>query len=304
MGELKYRIGYDFLTREKRIEWNKYLIYREGTSSTQGWEIHLDFNIKNNKPYLHFRYYGITRRLNDRVHIGSSFSNIELKVVNKPHRYNSKLKEVDFLLFDTDIDFLLNYTSHDIFIVFSNGDSAFMPKYAAITSHSYGGSVDVDNILISKRRNEEICSFKHYLELYSQALKDAKVNIDKEDLPERVREVSKASGLSPSILKNILQVNSNQQPKVERDFCYVYLMKDKRNGYHKIGISKEPKYREKTLQSEQPAIEMVCNKRYPSRKIAEAIEAALHKAYAEQRVRGEWFNLSDIDVQMLIETLS
>ena len=49
---------------------------------------------------------------------------------------------------------------------------------------------------------------------------------------------------------------------------------------------------------------MVCNKRYPSRKIAEAIESALHKAFADQRVRGEWFNLSDIEVQMLIETLT
>ena len=81
-------------------------------------------------------------------------------------------------------------------------------------------------------------------------------------------------------------------------------MHDKRNGYHKIGISKEPKYREKTLQSEQPAIEMICNKRYPSRKIAEAIEFALHKAYAEQRVRGEWFDLSPEDVIMLKESLT
>ena len=68
--------------------------------------------------------------------------------------------------------------------------------------------------------------------------------------------------------------------------------------------AKDPKYREKTLQSEQPEIEMICNKRYPSRKIAEAIESALHKAYAERRVRGEWFKLSDIDIQMLRETLS
>lgn len=81
-------------------------------------------------------------------------------------------------------------------------------------------------------------------------------------------------------------------------------MCDKRNGYYKIGISKEPKYREKTLQSEQPAIEMVCNKLYPSPKIAKAIEFALHEAYSEQRVRGEWFDLSPEDVIMLKESLT
>ena len=69
-------------------------------------------------------------------------------------------------------------------------------------------------------------------------------------------------------------------------------------------MSNKPPVREKTLQSEVPAIEMVCSKKYPSRKIAKAIESALHNAYAEQRVRGEWFNLSPTDILMLKETLS
>lgn len=80
-------------------------------------------------------------------------------------------------------------------------------------------------------------------------------------------------------------------------------MYDSKNGYHKIGISKTPKYREKTLQSEKPTIDLVCSKEYPSRKIAEAIESALHKAFEENRIRGEWFELSDADVTILKETL-
>ena len=80
-------------------------------------------------------------------------------------------------------------------------------------------------------------------------------------------------------------------------------MHDSKNGYHKIGISKTPQYREKTLQSEKPSIDLVCSKEYPSRKIAEAMEAALHKVYEENRIRGEWFDLSDFDVMMLNETL-
>lgn len=87
------------------------------------------------------------------------------------------------------------------------------------------------------------------------------------------------------------------------NWCYVYLMRDNTNGYHKIGISNKPEYREKTLQSEKPSIEMLACKKFPTRKIAEAIESALHTAYSQQRVRGEWFNLDDEDVAAIIETL-
>ena len=86
------------------------------------------------------------------------------------------------------------------------------------------------------------------------------------------------------------------------DWCYVYLMKDVSNNYYKIGISKTPEYRERTLQSEKPTIEMICNKKLPARKIAEAFEKALHTAFAEKRIRGEWFKLDDNDVMLLIET--
>jgi hypothetical protein len=72
----------------------------------------------------------------------------------------------------------------------------------------------------------------------------------------------------------------------------------------KIGISNRPEYRERTLQSEKPTIELLCAKQYPSRTIAEAIEGALHKAFGEKRLRGEWFNLSDQDVIDLKITLS
>lgn len=89
----------------------------------------------------------------------------------------------------------------------------------------------------------------------------------------------------------------------DEDACYVYLMIDSSNGYHKIGISNHPDYREKTLQSEKPAIEKICAKRFPSRIIAQAIESALHTAFASKRIRGEWFNLSDKDVAQIIETL-
>lgn len=91
--------------------------------------------------------------------------------------------------------------------------------------------------------------------------------------------------------------------KFDYNWCYVYLMKDLANGYHKIGISNTPEYREKTLQSEKPSIVLLACKKFPTRKIAEAFESALHTAYNQQRLRGEWFDLNEEDVAAIIETL-
>lgn len=85
--------------------------------------------------------------------------------------------------------------------------------------------------------------------------------------------------------------------------CFVYLMVDTANGYHKIGISNHPEYREGTLQSEKPTIELLCAKQFPSRTIAKAIESALHKTYEGKHLRGEWFQLDAKDIIDLMATL-
>lgn len=85
--------------------------------------------------------------------------------------------------------------------------------------------------------------------------------------------------------------------------CYVYLMKDLRNNAHKIGISVNPQNRERTLQSEQPKTELIAVKKYINRKIALAIEKALHDIYSHKRKRGEWFDLDSEDVAELCATL-
>lgn len=87
------------------------------------------------------------------------------------------------------------------------------------------------------------------------------------------------------------------------EFCFVYLMHDTTNGYYKIGISNNPDYRERTLQSEKPTIDMIISKKFPIRKIAESIEKALHDTYSKKRLRGEWFELDQKDVEHIKETL-
>jgi hypothetical protein len=77
--------------------------------------------------------------------------------------------------------------------------------------------------------------------------------------------------------------------------CYTYLMKNKRNGLYKIGKSVNPRVRERTLQSEDPDIILVKKWDYE-------IESYLHKEYSDYRVRGEWFNLTPIQVEYICRT--
>ena len=71
-----------------------------------------------------------------------------------------------------------------------------------------------------------------------------------------------------------------------------YLIKNRRNGFYKIGRSKDPLKREQTLQSEEPDIVMV-------KTWDKDIESLLHKDYKDYRVRGEWFELSKVQVKYI-----
>lgn len=74
--------------------------------------------------------------------------------------------------------------------------------------------------------------------------------------------------------------------------CYTYLMRDEATGYYKIGMSKNPEYRERTLQCEKPTIVLLASRKYYSRGEARDQERYLHQKYRLARVRGEWFNLT------------
>lgn len=91
---------------------------------------------------------------------------------------------------------------------------------------------------------------------------------------------------------------------IQTDECYVYLMIDLTNNFHKIGISNSPKYREFTLQSEKPTIELLASKKFINRKIAKSFENALHSTYSDKRLRGEWFKLDEAEINEIIYTLN
>ncbi len=77
--------------------------------------------------------------------------------------------------------------------------------------------------------------------------------------------------------------------------CFVYLMEDLRNKCFKIGKSKTPGKRERTLQSEVPQIVM----RF-SIPAEEAHEKQLHEHFSNKRKRGEWFELSNDDLAWIV----
>lgn len=72
---------------------------------------------------------------------------------------------------------------------------------------------------------------------------------------------------------------------------FIYLMRDDHTQYIKIGRSKNPTARERTLQAESPSIALISCWASDT-----AEEKILHKMFAHKRKRGEWFALDDDDV--------
>ena len=75
---------------------------------------------------------------------------------------------------------------------------------------------------------------------------------------------------------------------------YVYLMRHA-NGLIKIGASRTPAAREKTLQAEDPRLELF----YASIAVRKT-ESRIHKAFKDLRVRGEWFRLEERHIDWIM----
>ncbi len=75
---------------------------------------------------------------------------------------------------------------------------------------------------------------------------------------------------------------------------YVYLMINTNTSLIKIGFSKNPKYRERTLHSQEPEVHLIACWNGDRN-----IEAELHKKFKDKRIRGEYFRLSFQDLHIL-----
>lgn len=72
---------------------------------------------------------------------------------------------------------------------------------------------------------------------------------------------------------------------------YVYLMINTDTSLFKIGTSKNPMYRERTLHSKEPTVHLIAKW-----KCGKEIEKQLHRKFNVRRRRGEWFRLSPADL--------
>ncbi len=246
-----------------------------------------------------------------------------------------KTKSDDFI---TDFVFSFNFIDNNDFIVFHFDPKQIKPKQFDKILYLFENGEQIQYELIENpissmnSQNEKVLEYKgliteNELELFANYnLKKWKISLvsDKREIlggeiggddyytsknnlqivikkfaTEYISLVKKTiTNYQPTVLKQTKPIN-----EATTDFCFVYLMHDLSNGYYKIGISNNPEYRERTLQSEKPTIEMIKSKRFPTRGIAESIEKALHVNYSEKRLRGEWFELDIIDVENIKETL-
>ncbi len=74
-----------------------------------------------------------------------------------------------------------------------------------------------------------------------------------------------------------------------------YFIQNRRNGYVKVGVSKSVYCRERTLQAQEPEIELIG---YFSTGID--LENYIHSAWSDHRLRGEWFDVSKPQLEGMI----
>lgn len=94
---------------------------------------------------------------------------------------------------------------------------------------------------------------------------------------------------------------NNYDSKIDaKSLCeYVYLMVNTNTSLIKIGTSKNPTYRERTLHSQEPVIHLIakwnCSKE---------LEKKIHERYKQKRIRGEWFRLNLNDLKEIEKFMS
>ncbi|HEY5331248.1 MAG TPA: GIY-YIG nuclease family protein [Acidobacteriaceae bacterium] len=85
----------------------------------------------------------------------------------------------------------------------------------------------------------------------------------------------------------------------ERRPTHIYLIRDEKTGLVKIGRSKNPESRFATLMADEPALTLL---HFSPADLS--VERDLHRAYADRRRRGEWFELTADDIMKIISSLS
>ena len=89
------------------------------------------------------------------------------------------------------------------------------------------------------------------------------------------------------------KIEKKERKKTHTDSpIFIYLMRNNISNYIKIGKSTQPVFRERTLQSQEPNIELLFKHEAPSE-----LEILIHRKYKNKRIRGEWIDLTLEDIE-------
>jgi hypothetical protein len=280
----KYNIEYDEFTKDESLVWEVVGGYTKPFNShtyspigglesitNEGQSLFLSFNNISGRDFLVLYYFSNEMRIKKGNLISFLFETgeiINLKLTDNSIKSNSKWKNL--------VEARINLTTDELNLF----ESKKLKAYKITASNFDIKSNKLGNNWYNEEEFKELLQnlAADYLKIVEREIKNYKPLKDR----EQERESLKAD---------------------YKGVCSVYLMVDTTNNFYKIGISNKPKYREKTLQSEKPTIELIRSKQYPSRAMAESIEKALHNTFSDKRIRGEWFNLGEEDVNDIIETL-
>ena len=135
-----------------------------------------------------------------------------------------------------------------------------------------------------------------YFECQNKVLKINNDNLESDimDYKERVNYATQINNENVKFIKSF--INSLIQTNTLISGQKTYLMYDDVTQKFMIGKSYDPYEREKTLCSDRCSIYLVAYCDYD-------IESVLHSMFSEYRNRGEWFNLSTIQVDWIIDCL-
>lgn len=114
-----------------------------------------------------------------------------------------------------------------------------------------------------------------------------------ECIEEVNRDVLEHDEYMDKAIKGELQVVDDRRLKPG----YVYVAKCITTGYYKIGFSKNPKNRIKQLKTANPTIELI----FYNDVIDYSVEYMIHDKMKSKRIEGEWFKLSQMDLNDIYE---
>jgi len=231
------------------------------------------------------------------MYIGDCYSgNTHIQMLCKMYEFkcfDERIKEISMfksntLKFDIDINDLgynyeksKNLNDVPIYILYDNYGWANECYYVI-------GLLDFLNLKYDK--------ILEYAKPYVRVFRDLGIDLEKTKpeqrivLFEKILENKKIEEDKRNREELYYQTQRDKVSKEKKPVCYI--IKNKRNGLYKIGYSSNPSLRENTLQSQEPEVEKI-------KVFKNNHENLLHEKYKKQRVRGEWFNLTNLQVKYI-----